>query len=360
MEETLIKKLTNELKCFQCSHLVVPPLVKCTSGHHFCSNCIKSYESCSGCQSPTRRDYFLENLGFRTTLKCSFNKIGCCFTGNASDVAGHENSCAFSPERCLDRAVSCKSTEEGPQAQSLEEALLEALECPVCFTRISPPVKECGNGHRFCDTCLRYVKECPVCRCKVPFSLNIFLDKIFHELNIPCENTSNGCRIRGRSSFLLAHEKRCTFESRACPMVMNGTCTWQGTKLRFMDHCRKIHSNMISLKSEQEWVVCEFLDDWYSITCFQYVYGTLFECNWIKNGNSVTFSVNYSGDENADELYTHEMRIVCSCCMIPKRLITCCGKPREEFSFFFLKLLLDSKNDFRFVLKIIRRNVSNT
>ena len=44
------------------------------------------------------------------------------------------------------------------------DALMSVFECPICFDHVCSPFRQCSNGHLVCDSCLKKVKNCPVCR----------------------------------------------------------------------------------------------------------------------------------------------------------------------------------------------------
>ena len=51
---SLVKEL-EEYECAYCMEKLLPPVFQCPSGHLFCEKCIRAYNPCPTCQSPTVR-----------------------------------------------------------------------------------------------------------------------------------------------------------------------------------------------------------------------------------------------------------------------------------------------------------------
>nr|XP_023020645.1 E3 ubiquitin-protein ligase siah-1-like [Leptinotarsa decemlineata] len=259
MRKTLIQMLMREVDCFMCDVQLNPPITQCASGHHYCAKCTSSLTECSKCQLPlgTRRAYFLEKLCFRIVLKCSFTTTGCCFIGLCGVVAQHERKCPFR-QKFVWAGVSNNSTSletafeqdstgadeiscpiQGSSGQLLDEVILAELECSICCFRISPPIMECVNGHRICNSCLEQVGRCPTCRAPKPSFLNFCLQYLFSVLTFPC---MYGCGKRDFGHYLARHEKSCSFTLTTCPLMEVGLCKWQGIQKEFKNHFRTVHS----------------------------------------------------------------------------------------------------------------------
>ncbi|XP_074031034.1 uncharacterized protein isoform X2 [Leptinotarsa decemlineata] len=287
-----------------------PPLIQCCYGHHECSRCIERSEECYTCNTIriAKRDHFLEKLCFNTILKCSFATEGCIFSDKALQVAAHEFVCTFKVKQSiangayntvggvvdqpseLEDGYHSRTVEEGPSkpkagggknssGELLEDIVASTLECPVCLTRILPPITECHNGHRICIDCYHRIENCPVCRGPKCLGTNEFLMQIFDKLEISCKNSGNGCHIRQKGPSIVDHEMSCAFVFEPCPLTNGHGCKWIGLQTDLIDHCKINHSDVISLKSESEWKTYNFnphLKYFHLI----YVHGVLFKCCW--------------------------------------------------------------------------------
>lgn len=86
-------------------------------------------------------------------------------------------------DQCNPESLCC-----GPMPQSLEKlsaamsTILAAMECPICFDTIPPPVIQCQNGHLICATCRRRSERCPVCREKYSPGRSLIAEQIFTSL----------------------------------------------------------------------------------------------------------------------------------------------------------------------------------
>lgn len=75
--------------------------------------------------------------------------------------------------------------------------ILAAMECPICFDTIPPPVSQCQNGHLLCETCRRRSERCPVCREKYSPGRSLIAEQIFTSLT-DAFNLPNNEKIRER------------------------------------------------------------------------------------------------------------------------------------------------------------------
>ena len=91
----------------------------------------------------------------------------------------------------------------GPLPQSLERlsgamsTILAAMECPICFDTIPPPVIQCQNGHLICAMCRRRSERCPVCREKYSPGRSLIAEQIFTSLT-DAFNLPNNEKLRER------------------------------------------------------------------------------------------------------------------------------------------------------------------
>ncbi|XP_074036776.1 uncharacterized protein [Leptinotarsa decemlineata] len=194
--------------------------------------------------------------------------------------------------------------------ERLEDVLTSALQCPVCLTRIIPPIPECTNGHQICFRCCSRVKNCPVCRGQNVAQENRFLVKIFERLDIRCKNAVNGCQIHKKGRYIVYHENVCEFAFRSCPLRATDKCKWEGFKSDLVHHCMREHADMISSESENRWELRGFKNQKRPQFNLLYAHDVVFRCGWERYGLSKRFSVNHIVDENDPTSYTFDLKIV--------------------------------------------------
>lgn len=82
--------------------------------------------------------------------------------------------------RCSPESLCC-----GPMPLNLDrlsscvQAILTALECPVCLDTIPPPVSQCLNGHLVCSRCRLRAEKCPVCRQRYSSGRSLIAEQVF-------------------------------------------------------------------------------------------------------------------------------------------------------------------------------------
>lgn len=100
--------------------------------------------------------------------------------------------------QCNPESLCC-----GPMPQSFSKlsgamsTILAAMECPICFDTIPPPVIQCQNGHLICAGCRRRSERCPVCREKYSPGRSLIAEQIFTSLT-EAFNLPNNEKLRER------------------------------------------------------------------------------------------------------------------------------------------------------------------
>lgn len=56
----------------------------------------------------------------------------------------------------------------GGEQTPLRSRMTDALECPCCFNDMRAEIFQCRLGHLICCSCLRRLRDCPVCRTRYP------------------------------------------------------------------------------------------------------------------------------------------------------------------------------------------------
>ena len=132
------------------------------------------------------------------------------------------------------------------QFTSMEQSLLNQLECPVCMEYMRPPITLCANGHNICNTCKQKVPHCPTCRQQFLNTRNVALEKVATDVNYPCTYRKYGCREIYKLDLIDGHQEECQYIPQPCPVnkLDLGTCTWTGISRRIMSHLRQAHTTV--------------------------------------------------------------------------------------------------------------------
>ncbi|CAB3368017.1 Hypothetical predicted protein [Cloeon dipterum] len=104
--------------------------------------------------------------------------------------------------------------------------LLELLECPVCMNYILPPIKQCQNGHLFCQPCGNKMKQCPICRIIITNNRNRAMETVARSIDFPCKFRHFGCKKKVKYDEKLQHDKSCAFNP--CYPCVVAKCNWRG------------------------------------------------------------------------------------------------------------------------------------
>lgn len=85
--------------------------------------------------------------------------------------------------RCSPESLCC-----GPMPLNLDrlsacvQAILTALECPVCLDTIPPPAAQCMNGHLVCARCRIRAEKCPVCRQRYSAGRSLIAEQVYSSI----------------------------------------------------------------------------------------------------------------------------------------------------------------------------------
>ncbi|KAH7694766.1 E3 ubiquitin-protein ligase SIAH1-like protein, partial [Aphelenchoides avenae] len=75
-----------------------------------------------------------------------------------------------------------------------------------------PPYLCCPTGgHVVCNSCLKQVKSCPVCRGLKPIYRNLFMEQVSDLVLFPCKWTPFGCSTSVPRLLKDHHEDTCLF-----------------------------------------------------------------------------------------------------------------------------------------------------
>ena len=118
----------------------------------------------------------------------------------------------------------------------LPEVLLDQIECPICLQYMTPPIKQCSNGHNICKDCRHYIEKCPVCRGNLVDLRNLIAESMSRLITHPCVNKKFGCTGHFLLAFKEEHETRCWFRPIRCPH-----CKKEGTCSEIQEHFKNDH-----------------------------------------------------------------------------------------------------------------------
>ncbi|KAK9872309.1 hypothetical protein WA026_017114 [Henosepilachna vigintioctopunctata] len=88
---------------------------------------------------------------------------------------------------------------------------LSHFECPVCYERMTPPIRQCVRGHAVCNPCFCRLTKCPTCRIKFSLVRSKALEYLYNITKLPCKYYSKGCTFIGPGKLLFGHESNCEF-----------------------------------------------------------------------------------------------------------------------------------------------------
>ena len=128
---------------------------------------------------------------------------------------------------------------------TLEEHLLKALECPICFQLMIPPITQCNNGHNICNTCKPKLHHCPTCRGDFVNIRNKFAEEFSGNVEHPCRFKESGCSKKLSLESKVSHEKKCRYGPHRCPLFIDKyiQCEWVGPSTELEKHIRNGHKD---------------------------------------------------------------------------------------------------------------------
>ncbi|KAG8292293.1 hypothetical protein J6590_043545 [Homalodisca vitripennis] len=113
--------------------------------------------------------------------------------------------------------------------------LEDVTTCSVCLERLDPNMRQCSNGHAFCQSCSTKLTKCPNCEQPLLTAKPIQLVQILERLPTMCTYKEKGC---SKISFAGNHEPFCVFRPFSCTL---DSCEWLGEVAFFKRHLRENH-----------------------------------------------------------------------------------------------------------------------
>lgn len=123
--------------------------------------------------------------------------------------------------------------------------MLKAIECPVCFEYMVPPIFQCEIGHSICGQCKSKVKQCPTCTKPFGAAQNFAVENMTSYIKYPCKNSEKGCEFISTAKNIKQHEHSCQYSAFLCPTSDYTSCSWSGLKHHIWEHCRQKHRDHI-------------------------------------------------------------------------------------------------------------------
>jgi len=127
----------------------------------------------------------------------------------------------------------------------LEEDIRSKLDCPICFEVMTPPIKQCREGHPFCNACCDTLcraplgAKCPTCRTPLtpPVARALQLEQVASGLRLKCKWDS--CDQVCAYGDYARHLETCTRRPVDCPF--SGATCWCGTVGDLRNHLGEKH-----------------------------------------------------------------------------------------------------------------------
>ncbi|KAG2547183.1 putative E3 ubiquitin-protein ligase SINA-like 6 [Panicum virgatum] len=112
-----------------------------------------------------------------------------------------------------------------------------ALDCPVCYEPLKPPILQCGVGHLICNSCCARLKKCPLCP-RTAFERCYGMERVVESIEVPCCFANNGCTKKITYFNKKMHEKACRHGPCFCP---EPGCGFIGPAVALANHVANHH-----------------------------------------------------------------------------------------------------------------------
>ena len=145
---------------------------------------------------------------------------------NGDTNVGRKRKAAAAPLANADDAKPAKDCTDGVRSR---------LECVCCFNLMLPPIRQCAEGHNFCDKCSSRLmtgsvpssRKCPTCR--IPLSNPVArarnLEQWASEVDVEVVCDLEGCGETFKYSQSAEHQRTCLGRTVPCP---KRGCCWRG------------------------------------------------------------------------------------------------------------------------------------
>ncbi|PSN29259.1 hypothetical protein C0J52_27660 [Blattella germanica] len=272
------------------------------------------------------------------------------------------------------------TTKSETAMDSFQEVLLTQIECPICLQYMTPPIKQCSNGHNICKDCRHKIKLCPVCRGNLADIRNLTAESMSRLITHPCVNKKFGCTGHFLLDFKEKHEKTCLFRSIVCP---NSHCQKEGTCLEIQEHFKNDHLGFDEKAKDGKYKKTFELISSYDpeIGYFKYgavrEFGEVFFASMVKNGCNFDYIGHfYLGEEEEARKFGYKItltsqdgnetmssyRLCRSYLSLDKNSYTGNNYYEETYSTFpkyFVDKCSDSNNELTYDFEILQASTGN-
>ncbi|KAF7034413.1 hypothetical protein CFC21_045433 [Triticum aestivum] len=117
---------------------------------------------------------------------------------------------------------------------------MDALDCPVCFHPLRPPIYQCSVGHFICSSCRPKLvrNNCHLCSAETTFKRCLGMERLMESVMIPCSNAKYGCAEKLTYYQKEEHEKACPSAPCFCPA---SGCSFAGPTDALLEHSASQH-----------------------------------------------------------------------------------------------------------------------
>ncbi|KII71680.1 E3 ubiquitin-protein ligase sina [Thelohanellus kitauei] len=125
-------------------------------------------------------------------------------------------------------SLGYESSSPGPNPNLASFDIKTLFECPVCYNVITPPIRQCINGHPVCAKCICRLSACPTCRSTYEIQgRNLMMEKLSSIIDFPCRFSKFGCSRLAKGDSIERHEIKCRYQPYKCPYP-GQVCSWEG------------------------------------------------------------------------------------------------------------------------------------
>ncbi|VAH71289.1 unnamed protein product [Triticum turgidum subsp. durum] len=117
---------------------------------------------------------------------------------------------------------------------------MDALDCPVCFHPLRPPIYQCSVGHFICSSCRPKLvhNNCHLCSAETTFKRCLGMERLMESVMVACSNAKHGCAEKLTYYQKEEHEKACPSAPCFCPV---SSCSFAGPTDALLEHCASQH-----------------------------------------------------------------------------------------------------------------------
>ncbi|KAF7020461.1 hypothetical protein CFC21_033553 [Triticum aestivum] len=140
----------------------------------------------------------------------------------------------------MDGGTSSKRRVEAPREGHNVSMGMDALDCPVCFHPLRPPIYQCSVGHFICSSCRPKLgrNKCHLCSAETTFQRCLGMERLMESVKVPCSNAKYGCVEKLTYYQKDEHEKECPNAPCFCP---ESSCSFAGATDALLDHFSSQH-----------------------------------------------------------------------------------------------------------------------